>query len=301
MESNLEPVTPATDALYHELEELKTVIAAKKSEITELRKKIDETLKSRDGFNAEVRKASEEIRQLKPKRDSLNARVRELKQKRDELQKAASQKREGLAALLEQARKSSEQLQGSMSELSKQIKRLEWYIQTNPLAPKTERNIVGKIGILEASLVKHKELKNVRDKLLQLRVEVGALRMQAQATHDELTKLAKESERVHLAMQESVKVLAQNKKEADAKHTLFLEQSKLRHEAIIALKTGLLRAEKIRSEIGEIQVSSTAEKAEKIKSKHKEAASEKLRSTGRLSLEEFQALMGDSASDSDEE
>jgi uncharacterized coiled-coil DUF342 family protein len=301
MESNLEPVTPATDALYHELEELKTVIATKKSEVTELRKKIDETVKSRDGFNAEVRKASEEIRQLKPKRDSLNTRVRELKQKRDELQKAASQKREALAALLEQARKSSEQLQGSMSELSKQIKRLEWYIQTNPLAPKTERNIVGKIGILEASLVKHKELKNVRDKLLQLRVEVGALRMQAQATHDELTKLAKESEKVHMAMQESVKVLSQNKKEADAKHTLFLEQSKSRHEAIIALKTSLLRAEKIRSEIGEIQVSSTAEKAEKIKSKHKEAASEKLRSTGRLSLEEFQALMGDSASDSDEE
>ncbi|MGO9644974.1 MAG: hypothetical protein ACLPY5_09530, partial [Candidatus Bathyarchaeia archaeon] len=203
--------------------------------------------------------------------------------------------------LLEQARKSSEQLQGNMSELYKQIKRLEWYIQTNPLQPKTERSIIGKIAELEASLVKHKALKNVRDKLLQLRVEVGALRMQAQSTHDELTKLAKESEKVHATMQETVKVLSQKKKEADSKHALFLEQSKLRHEAIVSLRTGLIRVEKIRSEIGEIQVTSTAEKAEKIRSKHKEAANEKLRSGRRLSLEEFQALMADAASDSDEE
>jgi uncharacterized coiled-coil DUF342 family protein len=34
---------------------------------------------------------------------------------------------------------------------------------------------------------------------------------------------------------------------------------------------------------------------------HKEAANEKLRSGRRLSLEEFQALMADTASDSDEE
>jgi len=299
MESN--QVTSTTDDLYHELEELKTVITTKKIEISELRKAVDETLKSRDAFNAEVKKASEEIRQLKAKRDSLNARVKELKQKRDELQAAASQKREALAVLLEQARKASEQLQGNMSELYKQIKRLEWYIQTNPLQPKTERSIVGKIGELEASLVKHKALKHVRDKLLQLRVEVGALRMQAQSTHDELTKLAKESEKVHATMQETVKLLSQKKKEADSKHTLFLEQSKLRHEAIVLLKTSLTRVEKIRSEIGEIQVTSTAEKAEKIKSKYKEAANEKLRSGGRLSLEEFQALMADSASDSDEE
>ena len=299
MESN--QVTSTTDALYHELEELRTVITTKKIEISELRKEVDETLKSRDAFNAEVKKASEEIRPLKAKRDSLNAKVKELKQKRGELQAAASQKREALAVLLEQARKSSEQLQGNMSELYKQIKRLEWYIQTNPLQPKTERSIIGKIAELEAGLVKHKALKNVRDKLLQLRVEVGALRMQAQTTHDELTKLAKESEKVHATMQETVKVLSQKKKEADSKHALFLEQSKLRHEAIVLLKTSLARAEKIRSDIGEIQVTSTAEKAEKIRSKHKEEANEKLRSGRRLSLEEFQALMADAASDSDEE
>ena len=299
MESN--QVTSTTDGLYHELEELKAASTIKKNEISELRKAVDETLLARDAFNAEVKKASEEIRQLKAKRDSLNARVKELKQKRDELQAAATQKREALAVLLEQARKSSEQLKGNMSELYKQIKRLEWYIQTNPLQPKTERSIVGKIGELEASLVKHKALKSIRDKLLQLRVEVGALRMQAQSTHDELTNLAKESEKVHASMQEIVKVLSQKKKEADSKHALFIQQSKQRHEAIVSLKNTLTRVEKIRSEIGEIQVTSTAEKAEKVKSKYKEAANEKLRSGGRLSLEEFQALMADSATDSNEE
>jgi uncharacterized coiled-coil DUF342 family protein len=300
MESN-QITSATTDNLYHELEELKTSITTKKIEISELRKTVDETLKSRDALNTEVRRASEEIKQLKAKRDSLNARVKQLKQKRDQLQAAASQKRETLAGLLEQARKSSEQLHGNMSELSKQIKRLEWYIQTNPLAPKTERSIVAKIGELEASFVKHKALKNVRDKLLQLRVEVGALRMQAQSTHDELTSLAKESEKVHATMQETVKVLSQRKQEADSKHALFLDQSKERREAIVSLKTSLSRAEQIRSEIGEIQVTSTAEKAEKVKSKYKEAANEKLRAGGRLSLEEFQALMADSTSDSDEE
>ena len=295
------PVVSTTDSLYLELDELKTITGKKKSEITALRKQIDATIKERDGFNAEVKKASEEIRQLKSKRDLLNSRVRELKQKRGELQTAASEKREILTKLLEHARQRSEQLQGSMSELSKQIKQLEWFIQTNPLAPKTERNIITKIAGLEVGLAKHKVLKNVRDKLFQLRIEVGALRLQAQSTHDELTRLAKESEKVHSAMQEIVKVLTEKKNEADSRHKLFVQLHKQRQEAIRILRTSLVRIDQIRSEIGDSKISATVEKGEKVKSKYKEAANEKIRSGGRLSLEEFQALMSDSASAGDEE
>lgn len=50
-----------------------------------------------------------------------------------------------------------------------------------------------------------------------------------------------------------------------------------------------------------MKVSSKTEKAEKLKSKYKEAANEKLRTGGKLSFEEFQALMGDALSGSDEE
>ena len=74
-----------------------------------------------------------------------------------------------------------------MSEVLTQINRLEWFIQTNPLAPQTERSLIAKIGALEANLAKHKGLKNVRDNLLRLKIDVGALRIQAQSAHEELT------------------------------------------------------------------------------------------------------------------
>ncbi len=288
------------DSLYRELEELKTRNASKKAEINLLRKQIDETVKKRDEFNAEVKKISEEGKKFKSKRDALNARVKELKQKRDQLRAAASQKRETLSKLLEQARQISEQLQGTMSELSRQIKGLEWYIQTNPLAPKTERNIVAKISALEVTLVKHKGLRNVKDKLFQLRIEVGALRLQAQSTHEELTKIAEESEKVHTAMQEQLKALAEKKKEADAMHSKYLEQSQERRNAMAKLNENFDRMDQIRFKIGEAKASPKL-KAEKLKSKYKEAANQKLRTGGKLSFEEFQALMEDSGADSDDE
>jgi len=181
------------EKLYRELDTLKERNAATKTKINLLRDQIEEIVRKRDTLNSEVKRTSEEIRRVKEKRDSLNAKVKELKDKRDALRVVASQKREALSKLLDQARRISEQLQGSMSELSRQIKGLEWFIQTNPLSTKAERNLVAKIGALELNLVKHKGLRNVKDKLLQLKVEVGALRLQAQATHEELTKVAEES------------------------------------------------------------------------------------------------------------
>lgn len=287
--------------LYRELEQLKASSANKKTEIRFLRTQINETVKQRDELNADVKRLSIEAKKLREKRDSLNAKVKDLKTKRDELRNEASKKRETLSKLLEQTRQISEQLHGSMSDVLTQIKRLEWYIQTNPLSTQAERSLVAKIGALEANLAKHKGLRNVREKLLRLKVEVGALRIQAQSTHEELTKIAYESEHVHTAMYELVKVTTEKKKEADQRHAKYVEQSKERHEAIATLRSNLQRIDEIRTQIGEVKVSSKLEKAEKVRSKYKEAANEKVRSGGKLSFEEFQALMGDSLSDSEGE
>lgn len=281
--------------LYRELETLKERNAAKKAKISLLREQIEEIVKKRDTLNLEVKRTSEEIRKVKGKRDSLNAKVKELKDKRNALRVLASQKREVLSKLLEQARAISEQLQGSMSELSRQIKGLEWFIQTNPLSTKAERNLVAKIGALELNLVKHKGLRNVKDKLLQLKVEVGALRLQAQATHEELTRVAEESEKIHAAMQELVKILVAKRKEADAKHSEYLEKNQERRDVVAELRANLERMDKVRAQIGKAKTIPKL-KAEKLKSKYKEAANEKLRTGGKLSFEEFQALMDDGSS-----
>jgi len=299
MDSNVSE--SSVEQLFRELKELRQVNFNKKTELEILRKQIDDTVKQRDALNSEVKRISTDVRPLRDRRDSFNAQVKELKKKRDELRTAAAQKRETLSKLLQQTREISEQLHGSMSAVLKEIQSLEWFIQTNPLAPQTERSLVAKIGKLEANLAKHKGLRNIRDKLLLLKVEIAALRMQAQATHEELTKIAKESEKVHTAMQEHVKILTGKKKEADEKHSEYLEQSKRRLDGITVLRQNADRMMEIRARIGEVKTSSRVEKAEKLRSKYKEAANQKLRSGGKLSFEEFQALMADSLSDADED
>jgi uncharacterized coiled-coil DUF342 family protein len=289
------------DQLYTELRDLKSRSIDCKTQIRALARGIEQTTEERDALNDEVKRISVGVKKLKEKRDSLNAQVKELKAKRDELRNEAAKKREALSKLLEQARNISEQLHGSMSEILAQIQRLEWFIQTNPLSPQTERNLIAKIGALEANLVKHKGLKKVRDKLLLLKIDVGALRIRAQATHEELTKIAGESEQVHAAMQEQAKTLAEKKTQADRKHAEFLEQSGQRRDAISSLNSSLMRIEQIHVEIGKTKTSSKFDKAEKVKSKYKAAATEKVRTGGKLSMEEFQALMGDSLSGEDDE
>jgi uncharacterized coiled-coil DUF342 family protein len=295
-----ETIQSPIDTLYHELDDLRDRNSAKRAEIAALRKGMDESAKKRDDLNAEVKSLSEEVKQLKTRRDSLNARVKELKLKRNELRAQAAEKRETLSKVLQQTQQLSDQLKGSVAELYKQINSLEWYIQTNPLAPKTERSIIAKISALEFDLAKHKGLRNVKDKLLQLRVEVGALRIQAQSTHEELTKIAEDSEKIHKAMQEIVKTMISKRKEADLAHGEFIEKSQARRDAVNQLRANLERIVGIRSKIGEAKESPRL-KGEKLKSKYKETANEKLRSGGKLSFEEFQALMEDMGSDSDQD
>jgi len=295
-----ETLESPVDTLYRELDELRSRNNAKRAEIATLRKEMDESAKKRDDLNAEVKGCSEEARKLKAKRDALNARVKELKTKRNELRSQAAEKREALSKVLQQTQQMSEQLKGSVAELYKQINSLEWYIQTNPLAPKTERSIIAKISALEFDLAKHKGLRSVKDKLLQLRVEVGALRLQAQATHEELTRIADESEKIHNSMQELVKTMIGKRKEADNAHAEFIEKSQTRREAVNELRANLDRMVQLRSKIGEAKESPRL-KGEKLKSKYKEAANEKVRSGGKLSFEEFQALMEDLGPDSDQD
>ncbi len=291
--------TPIDD-LYRELDELKSRNAAKRTEIAALRRQADDSAKRRDDLNAEVKRLSEEVKKLKAKRDALNARVKELKIKRNELRDKAAEKREDLSKVLQQTQQMSEQLKGSVAELYKQINSLEWYIQTNPLAPKTERSIIAKISALEFDLAKHKGLRSVKDKLLQLRVEVGALRLQAQATHEELTRIAEESEKIHNAMQELLKSMLSKRKEADAAHAEFVQRSEIRREAVNELRTNIERMVQLRSKIGEAKESQSPRlKGEKVKSKYKETANEKVRTGGKLSFEEFKALMEDLGPDTD--
>jgi uncharacterized coiled-coil DUF342 family protein len=141
----------------------------------------------------------------------------------------------------------------------------------------------------------------VRDKLLRLRVEVGGLRIQAQSSHEELTRHAEESEKVHKEMLEKVKLLSEKKKEADAKHEAFLSKNKQRLEAITTLRSNVSRIEQIRGQIGEVKTSGRTEKAEKVRSKYKEAAEEKIRTGGKLSFEEFQALMAGTVTEGEED
>jgi uncharacterized coiled-coil DUF342 family protein len=294
-------VSSSPDLLYSELEKLKNDNIGKKREISSLRNEIETLLKERDLLNAEVKKIADDVKPLRNKRDSLNSRVKEFKIKRDELRVAATKKRQALSQLLEQAQKSSGKVPGNMSDLTKQITRLEWEIQTNPLDPKTEMNMITKIAELEKHLAKHKVLKGVRDRLLRLRMEVGTLRIQAQSTHQELTKYAEESEKVHKEMVEKVRILSEKRKEADGKHGAFLEKNKQRNEAITTLRNNISRIEKVRNQIGDVKTSGKMEKAEKVKSQYKEAAEEKMRTGGKLSFEEFQALMSDTVTEGEED
>ncbi|MEM3881257.1 MAG: hypothetical protein QXD19_05885 [Candidatus Bathyarchaeia archaeon] len=269
-------------------------IASLKSELNKAYVEISEYAEKRDKLNEKFRKHRENIQSLKSERNQLNDTVRALKQQRD----AARERKKVIIEEIKEVTKKVAELKAkkpkkSRWQLEKEIRDIEWKIQTTSLDLQEEKKLVEEARQLEPQLNIYQKIDQQNMKIAALRQELEALQAKANASHQELIANVQKSQELHARIIAKIKEADEIKKEAALMHSTYVqakERIKSLQQALKALieqKTQLQNA--IREE-NEMQ-RKTAEKM--LKKKLEVQARSKLQCGEKLSWEEFQLLAAD--------
>jgi len=125
----------------------------------------------------------------------------------------------------------------------------------------------------------------------ELRAEIGALKIQADAIHGELSKLAEESEVYHKKMMEIVETASKVRSEAHNAHKNYVELKNKAAEAHKEYMERLTQVEQIEYRARVKEGLERQKKIDEVKAKREETASQKLKRGQKLSFEEFKLLI----------
>jgi uncharacterized coiled-coil DUF342 family protein len=271
------------------LNELEKQIMELRTRFQAVREEAKVWAEKRDALNAQNRKIWEEAKDLKARRDELNERIKKLKEERNKLHMEVAPKREKLEAL----RKKMDELPGSRGSkrfIAKRIRELDWEIQTNPLTLAEEKELVGRIKVLEEQMLVCKEAEAVRDRLLELRSEFSSLRITANDIHGKMTELAKQSQELHEKMLAKIKEAETIKPEADEVHKKYSTLRAQADEAHRGYIEATARAKAIRLQMRQERENEERRRVESAMAAGSEEAMRKLKEKRKITLDEFKIL-----------
>jgi len=245
----------------------------------------------RDQLNEKFRGMTEEIQTLKKKRDDLNNEVKRLKGKRDEARSRIAERRKELDELKRKINSLRKQTSTSYPEAEETMQALDWKIQTTSMPAKEENKLISRIKKLEADITLHKQARDLEAKVMELRAEIGSLKIQADTIHSELSKLAEESEVYHKKMMEIVETASKVKGEADNAHKSYVDLKNRATDTHKEYMERLNRIQQIEYQTRAAEESARQKKIDEAKMKRDEIASQKLKKGQKLSFEEFRLLV----------
>jgi len=256
-----------------------------------LNRKARELLDERNKLNEEFKRLVAEVKSLKARRDELNRKVKELKASRDVAREAALAEKERLEKLKDRSLKISERMNGNPRKAVEEFNRLEWKVQTTPLTPKAEKELIRRLKELEAQVLVAKKAEDLRYKIVGTQATIGGRRLQAQSLHEQMTKVVEESEVIHKKLVEVAASASAVKAEADKAHAGFVEAFRGADDAHRQYVTNLVKIRELRQQIAVSGPLGKLRKAQEVREKLEKSGAEKLEQGKRLSLEEFKALM----------
>jgi len=269
-------------------------LAVLKEQVNKANAETKTYIEKRDELNEQFKKLRQEIYELKSERNRLNEKVKTLKQQRDEARtkdrtiiKEIKTQRQKLIELKKKTPKKSHW------ELQKELKGIEWKIQTTSLDLQEEKQLIENVKQIEMQLNVYKKIEQHSQKITELQKELDVLKAEANAFHQELAGTAQKSQETHTNMLAKISESKRIKSEADGIHNAYLqvkEKAKPLNDEIKKLieqkanLQGTMREEDERKR-------KTAEQA--LKEKLGAQAKEKLQRGEKLSWDEFQLLSED--------
>jgi len=209
--------------------------------LSELEKQASELKIQRDKLNEEAKNKASRRDELNKQMAELIAKVKEHQQQRDDENKKVQEfkvKREDLRKKLDEAKKEvdkikeEEQLEPLPKPpipekvLRRNLKQLEWKIQTEIIPPDEEKKLVQEIAILQEQLEEAEAIRAQRQERNARFSTFEGLKAEMNYFHKSVVRTAKTSQKHHHEMSKLFEQIDQIRKEADQCHKEFIETKK---------------------------------------------------------------------------
>jgi uncharacterized coiled-coil DUF342 family protein len=267
-------------------------------QIDENYKKLNKMRDRRNEIFNKLEEFRKSIATNKGLRDEKNRLIAEKKAQRDQFHKQKSEVSDKLKDLLEKRKAILANIDYDENDLLAQLKEISWRYQTTSLSIDEDRKAVQRISDLERKLVVFKKTKDVDQEISRLRAQFNDLRDKANATHSEIIALAEESKTYHEALiktfGERDAIVAELEEIRKGMFSLKDDIGKSKDELFVTdahFRVARNSAMQQRADVLANQAAKQAELLLNKKSALAEKASEKLKNGGRMTFEEFAAMV----------
>jgi uncharacterized coiled-coil DUF342 family protein len=275
----------------NQIEDLNQELIPLKEERNNLNLQAKKWAEKRNGLHEKVKDLRKDASKIKEKRDNLNTQVQELKNLRDQLRSKISEKHEKIVELQNRINDLNDKKpEGNILQVEKEIKKIDWKIQTTSLPLKEEQELVNQVRQLETQLINQKQIQKVKDKLYVLKTQERSFRNEARTIHGKLAEIAEQSQKFHSQMISILESAREFQVEADSAHQKYIEarqQAQQHHQKCVEL---IEKIKKIEDELKKNADKKLAERQTELKKELEERALMKLKRGEKLVWEEFQIL-----------
>ncbi len=281
-----------------ELSKLQEKIQILKKERDDNNTLTKEALTKRNEINQGISHHLKTAKEYVSKRDETNTQVKELKDTREKAQETLKESRMELSSLSESNEKMGEselrKNRKQMHRLNDQIKKLEWYLQTQILSTNKEKEIIQQLESLSEQFNGIATKVNLSTKETQLWQVINSSQKKLHGLNQQIINAAKESQIYHNLGSQSFQQVNKLRKDANDWHNKFLvTKKKADHFHRDFLSKVRLRHE-LRQQMKNIQKQIRKERRDQIQSNlevNVQKAFSKYEAGENLSLSEFRLLV----------
>jgi uncharacterized coiled-coil DUF342 family protein len=248
----------------------------------------------RDELNAKIKEMSQKASELRKKRDEVNSRIAELKAVRDQLRSKGKEFSGKLGELKRSRDELNQTARGRIETLGKAYEEELNLFLTADLPLEHEINIFNRLNELNQRLLASKSANEVHSEISVEYNKAREIYTDMDSLHAQIQTLAQESQKYHEELIAFYHEIDPLRKEADSCHALLSEKYKGINP--LRKKISAIKAEipKLQDELGvylEQMKGLQLSKDEQKNQGKREEAKERFKKSGRVSLEEFRILV----------
>ncbi|HLC50692.1 MAG TPA: hypothetical protein VJI97_04680 [Candidatus Nanoarchaeia archaeon] len=290
-------MTSQQKELVAELQKFREEVSSLRGTLNSLDTEKESFFHKKDDASKRIRELIHKIKEVKDRRDLFTKEVKDLKVKRDELNKQISEK----SIVLNKIKKEKDSILGSLdvkespSRIKQQIERMEFQIETEGVSFNKEKEIMKKIKELRKEYDNCSVLESFSKKIREVASEVSKLKRESNDIHRAVQEKAKMSQTMHeeiLKISPEIDKLKAEEKEAFEK---FSDTRKKFYSANTQLKDKLKPMNEIRNELDKIKgerIEKRRHDEESLLKSMEDKVNEKIKKRQKLTTEDLIAFQG---------
>ncbi|RME52858.1 hypothetical protein D6783_03530 [Candidatus Woesearchaeota archaeon] len=270
--------TPPGDVqeLLQELKRAREEVEQLKKKLSAVNKEKEAWFREREEVGKKIAQHIEAIKEEKQVRNSLTGEVKDLKKRRDEINAIINKEVGEIKALKARYKALLERskIKGDPAKMLKNIEALEYKLQTVPMSFEAEQRLMKTIKELKKKQEALKEVSALHKRIREKSKQIDTIKAEANAIHRKIQDQAAESQSHHEDLIKQSKEIDELRKKERELYEKFLAQKNTYNELNTQLKEKLAFIKAIKEKLKEQNVQVEKSRAEEEKKTIKERAKE---------------------------